>query len=151
MDTKVAALAVAGLIITVVLFFLVDKYLAGIVLVIVAVIIMSLLIMQDSSFLPEIDAELSADAKAVTLKNSGNAAAVKIHAMLIPLNIEFDVPSLDPEEVSTYQLGTMVGEVKVNLTFENEKGVVFRRTSSLSALAASYDPLKPMFPVFGWK
>jgi len=150
MDRKVTMIAAVGLLITFAL-ALYNIYLAGIAIIIVVVLVMSLFIMQDSAFLPDIEAELRPDAKAVVLRNSGNAAASKIHAALVPLNIEFDLPSLDAEKTSEYLLPSMIDHAKLVITFENENGGKFEREFSLNALAPPYDPLKPMIPMFKWK
>ena len=150
MDPKAATVAVAGLLVTLVLLFI-NSYLAAIVFIIVVVLVMSLVMMQDSMFLPDIAAELRADAKAVVLKNSGNATALRIHAALVPLNIEFDVPSLTEDARYEYPLASMVKEVKVSVTFENEKGGKFERTFLLNALGDTFEPLRPTIPLFRWK
>lgn len=150
MDQKTRILIVAGLLITVVIFFI-NIYAAGIVFVILIALVMTLLIMQDSASLPDIVAELNPDAKGVTIRNSGNAVAHKIHVALIPENIEFDLDSLQPDAVSVYSLEKMVREVKIVVTFENEKNNVFTRTWQLSSSGESYDPLRPMIPLFRWK
>lgn len=150
MDRKVLMIAAVGLLLTLAL-ALFNIYLAGVALIIVIVLVMSLFIMQDSTFLPDIEAELRSDAKAVVIRNSGNAPARKIHAALVPLNIEFDVPSLDVEKTSEYLLPSMIEQAKLVVTFENEKGGAFEREFSLNALNPPYDPLKPMIPMFKWK
>ncbi len=151
MDQKVAAIAVAGLLVTLAAYFFVDIYLAGIVFIFLVVIVMTLMMMADTRFYPDIVAELREDAKAVILRNSGNAAALKIHAALVPLNIEFDLPSLAEEARFEYQVPSMIENVKVAVTFENEKGAAFSRTFNLNAIEGNFDPLKPMFPMFKWK
>jgi hypothetical protein len=150
MDPKVATFAVAGLLITLVLAFF-DFYLAGIVLIIILTLCMSIFIMHDSRDLPDISAEFRTDAKAVILKNTGNAAAVSIHVSLVPLNIEFDIPTLAVDTQFEYTLPAMVAEIKVLFTYKNGKGDAFAKSVELNALKAPYDPLKPMLPLFRWK
>jgi hypothetical protein len=147
MDRKLQILLIAGIIITAIV-FLFNIYLAGMVFVIFATIIMSYMIMQDSTFLPDIEARLKDDAKGIVLRNTGNAPARKIHAALVPENIEFDIPSLGADESHIHSVERMIEEVKVVLTFENEKGDKFSRTFRLSAHEDSFDPLKPMIPIF---
>ena len=151
MDKKVAAAVFAGLLVTLAAYIVVDIYLAGIVVIFVIVIIMSLLMMADSKFLPDIQVELRDDAKAIILRNSGNSVALKVHVALVPLNIEFDIPSLAVEEKYEYQVPSMIETVKVAVTFQNEKDAALSRTYNLNALEGNYDPLKPMIPVFRWK
>jgi hypothetical protein len=150
MDRKITGILIAGVIVAICLFFFIDIYLAGITLIITVVYVMSLMIMQDTAFLPQINVRLREDAKAVVLTNAGNSPAVKIHVALVPLNIEYDVPSLAADASHEYSLPSMLAEVKAVITFENEKGQSFSLTHRLSA-SEEFDPLKPMIPIFGWK
>jgi hypothetical protein len=150
MDRKLQILLVAGAIISF-LSLLISIYVAGIVVIIVATIAMSLHIMQDSTFLPDIVAEMSDDAKAIIIRNAGNSPAVRIHVSIVPAGSEFDIPSLAADETFRHQDEKMMDEVKVVISFENEKGIRYSRTYRLSALEGGYDPLKPMMPIFGWK
>ena len=112
---------------------------------------MSLVIMQDTTFLPQVDARLRDDAKAIVLTNAGNSPAVKIHVALIPMDIEYDVGSLAVDESHEYLFASMIDEVKAVITFANEKGQQFSSSSLLSSSGEEFEPLKPMIPVFGWK
>jgi hypothetical protein len=150
MDKRTTVVLAAGIVITILLLF-VNVYLAGIFFIILIAIVMSLMIMQETTFLPQVNVRLREDAKAVVLTNAGNSPAVKIHAALVPLNIEYTVDSLAVDASHEYSLPSMIGEVKVVITFENEKGQPFSLTRKLSSSGEEYDPLKPMIPVFGWK
>jgi hypothetical protein len=150
MDKKSQIVLVLGLAVTIVLFFF-NIYLAGIAFILVITVVMSLLIMQDSVSHPEMEANLAEDAKSVILKNSGNATAVNIHVALVPMNAEYDVPSLAVDQTHTHLLDAMVQEVKVVITFENEEKLAFSQTYALSALGNQYEPFKPMVPMFKWK
>jgi hypothetical protein len=150
MDRKLQALLIAGVIITAIL-FLFNVYAAGIFFVILVAVAMSYFIMQDSTFLPDVVAELEEHAKGIVIRNTGNALAKKIHVALVPENIEFDIASLEAEEMSVYSLERMVEEVKVVITFENEKGNTFSRSYRLNAYGDNFEPLKPMIPLFKWK
>lgn len=150
MDKRTIAIGAAGLLVTILLLF-VDIYLAGIAFIILAVIVMSLLIMGDSAFLPQIAVRLRDDAKAIVLTNNGNSAALGIHVALVPMNIEYDIPSLAVEESHEFPLSSMLAEVKVVVTFSNENGQPFSHSRNLSATGEEFEPLKPMVPVFGWK
>jgi len=150
MDYKTRVLIVAGLLITIVVFFI-NIYAAGIVFILLIALIMSVIIMQDSVSLPDVVAELTDDAKGITIRNSGNAPAQKIHVAVVPENIEYDLDSLQPDMSSVHYLEKMAGEVKVVITFENDKGGAFSRSFQLSSSHESYDPMKPMIPLFGWK
>lgn len=150
MEKRTTAILAAGLLVTLLLFFL-NIYLAGITLILVVVIVMSLLIMQDTTVLPQIQVRLREDAKAIILTNSGNSPALRIHASLVPMDIEYDVASLAVDESHEYPLTSMLAEAKVVVTFASEKGEVFTLSQRVSAAGEEYDPFKPMIPVFKWK
>jgi hypothetical protein len=150
MERNSIILLVAGLLITLLLIFI-NIYLAGIVFILLITILMSLQIMQDTAGIPDIAVHLRDDAKAILLTNKGNARAVKIHGSLVPLNIEFDIPSLDEDATFEFPLNSMVEEVKVAITYKNEKGSPFSKSTMLSSLEEEPDLLKPMIPVFKWK
>ncbi len=141
----------AGVILVTILLYFVSIYLAGVALIILVAIVMSLMIMNETTGMPQITVRLKDDAKAVIITNKGNSPALKIHVALVPMNIEYDVPSLAVDASHEYPLSAMIPEVKVVVTFENEKGQRFSHTHRLSASGEEYDPLKPMIPVFGWK
>ena len=150
MERNAKILLVAGLLITLLLIFI-NIYLAGIVFILLMTILMSLLIMQDTTGIPDIAVHLRDDAKAVILTNKGNARAVKIHGTLIPLNIEFDTPELEVDSIFEYPLTAMVEEVKIVVTYQNENKRPFSKTAKLSALEEEQDLLRPMIPIFKWK
>ena len=150
MDKRIQIILVLGILITIASAFL-DMYLAGIVGVIFIAIIMSLMIMQDTTGIPEVVAKLSEDAKSIVLTNTGNARAEKIHVTLIPSNIEFDIASLDVDSVYEYSLGTMVQEIKIKITYSNENKRLFSSSKKLSVFDEDPDLLRPMIPMFKWK
>ena len=150
MDKRIQIILVLGILITIASAFL-DMYLAGIVGVIFIAIIMSLMIMQDTTGIPEVVAKLSEDAKSIVLTNTGNARAEKIHVILIPSNIEFDIDSLDVDSVYEYSLGTMVQEIKIKITYSNENKRLFSSSKKLSVFDEEPDLLKPLIPMFKWK
>ena len=150
MDKKITAVLAVGLLVTALLFFT-SIYLAGIAAIIVVVLVMSLLIMQDTTVMPQVGVRLREDAKAVVLTNAGNSPAQNIHVALVPLNIEYTVATLAADQVHEYPLPTMIAEVKVVITYASEKGQQFSHTCKISSSEEEFDPLKPMIPVFGWK
>jgi len=150
MDKRVLVILALGIIFTIVAAFL-DMYLAGIVGVIFIAIIMSLMIMQDTSGIPDIVPKLSDDAKSIILTNTGNARAEKIHATLVPGNAEFDIASLDVDSVYEYALGSMVQEIKLKITWSNENGRLFSSSKKLSVFDEEPDLLRPLIPMFKWK
>ena len=150
MEKNVTILLILGLLITLILAF-VNIYLAGIAVIILVTLLMSLMIMHDTAGHPDIVIHLSEDAKAVILTNKGNARAETIHGAVVPLNIEFDIPSLDEDVSYEYSLPSMVEEIKVAITYKNEKGNQFSKSSMLSSLEEEPDLLKPVIPVFKWK
>jgi hypothetical protein len=114
-------------------------------------IIMSLIIMQDTTGIPEVVAKLSDEAKSIILTNTGNARAEKIHVTLIPSNVEFDVPSLDVDSSYEHPLGTMVQEIKIKITWSNENKRLFSSSKKMSVFDEDPDLLRPMVPMFKWK
>ncbi len=142
----------AGLLVCAALFIIVDIYAALIALVLVLVLSMSLFIMHDSQLTPDLGLRLTEDAKGVRVKNKGNAGAFNIHVVLVPYNLEFDIPSLKVEEEATYQAPSMMNEVKAVVTYQNENMARYSKTVTLSALGPDEnDLLKPMFAIFHWK
>ncbi len=149
MDKKTTTVLVVGIILTLI-FFLVNIYLAGVVLIFVVVIVMSFLIMQDTTFLPQVEVRLREDAKAIVLTNNGNSPAINIHVALVPMNIEYDIATLAVDQSHEYPFTSMVTEVKAVITYSNENGRAFSESRKLSS-AGEYDPFKPVIPIFGWK
>jgi hypothetical protein len=150
MDKRIQVILVLGIIITIISAFL-DMYLAGIVGVIFIAIIMSLIIMQDTTGIPEVVVKLSDEAKSIILTNTGNVRAENIHVTLIPSNVEFDVPSLDVDTSYEYPLGSMVQEIKIRITWSNENKRLFSSSKKLSVFDEEPDFLRPMVPMFKWK
>lgn len=150
MDRKIQLLLVSGIVLTVIVFFI-NIYAAGIVFITVVALLMSLFIMQDSTSLPDVVAEIREDAKAIIIRNSGNADALKVHVALIPVDLEFDISVLAPDQVNEYPLEKMIKDVKAVITFENVMGEAFSRSFKLSADGSEYDPLRPMIPLFRQK
>jgi hypothetical protein len=150
MEKNTKILLVPGALITVVLLFI-NIYLGGIVGVIFIAIVMSHMIMQDTTGIPEIAAKLRDDAKAIIITNTGNARAEKIHVALVPVNIEFDISSLEVDSSYEFSLNSMVENIKFTITYQNENGRLFSSSSKLSAFGEEPDLLKPMIPIFKWK
>jgi hypothetical protein len=96
-------------------------------------------------------AKLSDDAKRIILTNTGNARAEKIHVTLIPGDVEFDIASLDIDSSYEYSLGSMIQEIKIKITWTNEKNRLFSMSKKLSVFDEEPDLLKPLVPMFGWK
>jgi hypothetical protein len=150
MEKNTKILLVLGALITIVLLFI-NIYLGGIVGVIFITLMMSLKIMHDTTGIPDIVAMLKDDAKGIVLTNTGNARAEKIHVVLVPNNIEFDIPSLDEDSSYVFPLNAMVEEIKIVITWSNENGRQFSGSAKLSVFGEEPDILKPMIPIFKWK
>ena len=150
MDKKIQVILVLGIIITIAAAFF-DMYIAGIAGVIFIAVIMSLMIMQDTTGIPDVVAKLSDDAKSIILTNTGNARAEQIHATLVPSNVEFDIAFLDVDSTYEYSLGSMVQEIKIKITWSNENKRLFSTSKKLSVFDEEPDLLKPLVPMFGWK
>jgi hypothetical protein len=150
MEKNIKIFIILGALVTLLLVF-VNIYLAGIVGLVFISLVMSLKIMQDSAGIPDVVPALMEDAKGIVLTNTGNARAEKIHVVLIPNNIEFDIPSLDEDASYEYPFKEMIQEVKILITFTNEDKKQFSRSKKLSVFGEEPDLLKPMFPTFKWK
>jgi hypothetical protein len=150
MDKNIKIFIVLGIIITIAAYFY-DIYLAGIVGVIVIALIMTMMIMRDTTGIPEVVAKLNDDAKGIVLTNTGNARAEKIHGTLIPDNLNFDIASLEVDSTYVYPLDRMVQEIKINLTYSNENGRLFTSSKKLSVFDEEPDLLRPLIPMFKWK
>ncbi len=141
----IGALAAVGL-------ALIDIFYALIAIVVVLALLMSIQIMGDSGNYPSVVVGLEEDAKGLTVVNKGNAEAKNIHVTIVPINIEFDIPSLKPDEQSEFGLPSMLSEAKAVVTYENAQGQKYMRSYALAALGGGdEDILRPVFPIFGWK
>ena len=150
MDKKTVIVLACGIILTLLLFFI-SPYLAGMAIIITAVLVMSLMIMQDTLGLPALDVQLKDDARGIVLRNSGNSPALNIHVSLVPLNRDYSLLSLGVDESHEFPLDEMIQAVKVITTFENESGGTFSQTVKLSSSGDEFEPLKPVIPLFKWK
>ncbi|GAB7016951.1 hypothetical protein [Methanogenium cariaci] len=151
---QVAAVFIAGIAIFAYLSFI-GQFAASIVVMVILIIGMTAYLTvlgKTISEIPELTAKLSQDAKAIIIRNSGNTSAVHIHAAVVPLDIEYDVPEIPAEEEHTHSLDAMISEAKVVITWKDMKGNLFSHESAISALGKGEDDLlKPMFPMFDIK
>ena len=127
MERNYKILLSAALIVTIIL-FIYDIYVGGMAFVIFIALLMSVWIMEDSRMHPDVHAILKDGAKAIELKNRGNASAFAIHAAIIPLDIEIDIPLLKEDEKYLYAFEKMISEVKVAVAVENENKERFTKT-----------------------
>jgi hypothetical protein len=145
---------VLGIIITIAL-IPIDFFLAGVGAIILVVLALSFAMYNTSKRfpkVPELIAMLSEDAKSVVVKNKGDKKAISIRLAIVPLDLEFEVPPLAPDEAYTIALPHMINEAKAVISFKDEQGESYSHSSPLSALGpGEEDLLKPMFPMFGWK
>jgi len=134
------------------LLYLFEPIYGYIALVLTAVTVMGMMIMEDSQGLPDVTCNLRDDAKAVVLVNRGNAPITGGHVALVPLNIEFDLPPLTPDERFEYLLSEMVIEAKAVVHYSTSDGRNLSGSFPLSALGGGEeDLLRPPFPLFNWK
>lgn len=141
-----------GLFACVALYFLVDIYASLIAAVLVIALAMSLFIMQDSVMKPNIFVFIEENAKGIRVRNRGNAKALSVRVSLEPQDIHFDLPVLGEDAVSTFPVPPVTDKVKVNVSYQNEKGDAFSKTFFLKpGDIEDEDLLKPLFPLFGWK
>ena len=150
MEKNIKIIFILGIVITLVSLYY-NIYLGGIVGMFFIAIMMSLLIMQDSTGIPDIVPTIKDDAKGIVLTNTGNARAEKIHVTIVPNNIEFEIPSLEVDASYEFPFRDMIQEIKVVITFANENQRQFSISRKLSIFGEEPDLLKPMFPTFKWK
>ncbi|HII76811.1 MAG TPA: hypothetical protein HA264_07240 [Methanolinea sp.] len=152
MEKNHVILVVLGLIACVALYFLVDIYAGMIGVILVIALAMSLFIMADSTMLPDVSVRLKEDARGIIVKNRGNAKALSIRLSLIPHDLHYTIASLDEDAENVFPTEMMIDKVKVIAEYQNEKGDLYKRTFTISALDKPDDDLlKPMFPLFKWK
>jgi hypothetical protein len=149
-------LAVIVGVISVAVFFFIPgspmSYVGFILTVILIALAMSVQISESSWDEPDVSVKLADSAKEIIMTNKGNAPAVNVHVLLVPVDIEFKAQFLKVEEVTRFPIGQMVEQVKAVISFENERGMHYQKTSMLTALGPDEDDiLKPMFPLFKWK
>lgn len=146
MDKKVLTLLAAGILLTIIA-SLFNIYAGGIVFTLFIAVAMSFFIMQDTKILPDIIVDMKDDAKGIVIRNAGNSDAMNVHVAIVPVNIEYDIRCLAPDQIQEYPLESMLPQVKAVATFENIKGDTFSRSYDISA-QGSYDPFKPLIPIF---
>lgn len=153
MDSRQSLLIIIGAIACLVSGIFIDIFFALGVAVIVGTLYMMLWIMQDAAYLPHVVCSLSEDAKSVIVRNVGTAPARKIHVSLVPLDIEFDLKEIQPDEEEIFTLEKMITQVKVVVRYTAaESDQIIENSYPISSVdGGEYDPLKPMFPIFGWK
>jgi len=129
-----------------------DPFYAMIAVVTAAALLMGALIMKTSASLIDLECTLSDDAKTVIVSNKGNASIHDIHVALVPLDIEFDITSLEPEADYRYQLASMLREGKAAITYTIPNGAKMSKDFHLvGGRDTEQDLLKPVFPLFNWK
>jgi len=139
---------VAGVVVSAIL-ALFNIYIGGIAFILVIALTMSLLIMRDTGSLADVGVRLSGDAKHIIVINRGNIEVRNIHVSLVPLDREFDLNMLAPDESREFSLDAMINEAKAVVVFNTKSGETFRKSYILSSLGKGDDDiLKPMFPLF---
>jgi hypothetical protein len=137
-----------GIVISVIL-ALINIYAGGIAFILVVALVMSMLISRDTLSLADVGVRLSADAKRISVINTGNIEARNIHISLVPIEREFDIEKLGPDESKEFGLESMIDEAKAVVVFKTDSGETFRKSINLSSLGTGDDDiLKPMFPMF---
>ena len=146
---------ICGIVVAAVLFIIASPFFAGIAILITAALYLSLMMQRygrEIAKTPEFYAILKEDAKGVVVKNKGEVPIYQVHVDIVPLDISFDVESLEPGAAYEYPLPQMINEAKAVITCRDSEGNTYTHSSRLSALGVSEeDLLKPVFPMFGWK
>jgi len=127
----------------------VNIYVGGIAFILVVALVMSMLISRDTRSLADVTVRLIADAKHIAVINTGNIEARNIHVSLVPLDREFDIRQLGPDESREFLLESMINEARAVVVFETGSGQKFQKSINLSSLGTGDDDiLKPMIPLF---
>lgn len=133
--------------------FFIDSSAAGIVTIIAATLILSLEISADAAkhLHPEIIASLQSDDQTILIENIGTGSAEKIKVRIIPDGTSYDAGDLLPDTSHQYMLPECMREGKAAVSWEKKDGTRTEKIFRLSGYADESDPLRPVFPLFGWK
>ncbi|MDT8358401.1 MAG: hypothetical protein RQ758_07870 [Methanomicrobiaceae archaeon] len=146
---------VCGIVVAAVLFIINLPFYAGIAIIITVALYLGLKMQKygrEFARTPEIYTILKEDAKGVVVKNKGEVSVYQVHVDIVPLDISFDVGTLEPGAEYEYTLAHMINEAKAVIKYRDEEGNTYTHSSPLSALGGGEeDLLKPVFPMFGWK
>ncbi|MDD1728090.1 MAG: hypothetical protein LUQ50_03345 [Methanospirillum sp.] len=153
MNQNIIIVSSLGILLTALAWLFIEPIAAGMVLIIVLTIILGMAISNDAArhMHPEIIAQLSEGADTVIVENIGTAPAKSVQVRIIPEDIRYDIGDLDTDSAHRHQLSTMVREAKAAVSWEKQDGTRTEKIFRLSGYADESDPLKPIFPLFGWK
>jgi hypothetical protein len=146
-------IAIFGILVVIITWFLVDSAAAGIVFIIAATLLLSLEISADAArhLRPDIFASLTDDAQTVIIENLGTAAAKAVNVRIIPDNITYEIGELAPDTDHRFQLPVMIQEAKAAVSWDKKDGNRTEKIFRLSGYVNETDPLRPTFPLFSWK
>ena len=154
MNNKILITSVIGAVFVLLTFFFVDAVAAGIILILLLTVIMSLWISEDAARHPHpnISAFLADDAQTIIVENLGTAVATGVQVKIIPEEIRYEIGELAPDQKHQYQLPSMLREGKAAVSWEKKDGNRAEKIFRLSGYGESTaDPLRPSFPLFSWK
>lgn len=130
----------------------IDVSAAGIIFVIVLTILMGYAISADAARHrhPELFVSLSDDARVIRVENLGTAPAKSVEVTVIPGEVHHPLGDILSDEIRSIELPTMMEEGKAVISWIKKDGNRNQKIFRLSGYLEETDPLRPVFPLFGW-
>ncbi len=146
-------IAIVGIGLTVLLYFINQQILAGIVIIITGTLLLGAMISADAAkhARPLIMADLSPNHREIILENTGTCAAEKLEITAADIDEPWHVERLEPDTTTRLMLPKMVQSLIVEVTYQVQDNPRRSKAFSLGRFEQDQDPFKPMFPLFGWK
>lgn len=152
MNNQILIISILGFCCTLIAAFFIDISAAGIILVIVLTILMGYAISADAARHrhPELFVSLSEDARTIRVENLGTAPATSVELTVIPGEVQHPLGDIQADEIRSIELPTMMEEGKAVISWIKKDGNRGRKIFRLSGYEEETDPLRPVFPLFGW-
>ena len=146
-------IAFVGTGLTLLLYFMNQQILAGIVIIISGTLLLSAMISLDAAknARPLILADLSPNHREIILENAGTSAAEKLEITAAGIDEPWHIDRLEPDTPIRLTLPKMVQSLIVEVTYQVQDNPRKSKAFSLGKFEPEQDPFKPMFPLFGWK
>ena len=153
MNQNILIIASFGILVTFLTGFFFGLAATGIVLVVLLTLLLAMAISDDAAqhMHPDIFASLLNDAETIIVENLGTSVAKSVQVRVIPDDIRYEIGDLTPDSTHRYQLPAMVREAKAAVSWEKNDGTRIEKIFRLSGYTEEADPLRPVFPLFGWK
>lgn len=153
MNLKIILTAIIGVLIAAISAYFIDMAAGSIILILAFTIVMVQAISADAAknLHPEIFVSLSEDTQTIIIENLGTATAQSVEIKVIPDNHHFEIGDLGVDETRKVSLPKMVTEGKAAISWSGKEGARTEKIFRLSGYESASDPLRPVFPLFGWK